>query len=434
VVKGQEMENIRFVMLSHPVANNTLQELLEKAETAVDDIVERLTSPLTEEEMTPAKVIPPAERVVFKGTFEQVNDFFYRSLWSDGLPVVLPTQNAVENMLTGTDLHPEDIVALVPPASQKATVEKIAVNAVMAGARPEYMPVIIAAVRAITDPRFWLAGIQQTTNPVTPLLIVNGPIRKDLDINSGSGCFGPGWRANATIGRAIRLIMINIGGAFPKVNDLATQGQPGKYTMCIAENEEALPPTWEPLHVELGFNKDISTVTAFPAQDMRKTGYGLAAMAEGMMTATQYPTCANLGQVLTVFSPEDIKLVLNGIYAPPTIVEGCLTKEAAKRYLYENSAVPWERHIRGGYTTIWRLSGHYKPSGAYACVQAYENGRVPIVQAPEKIVIVVAGGAGLHSVAISSAGISEMVTREIQLPTNWDELLASAKPHGRSPL
>ncbi|MER3419161.1 MAG: hypothetical protein C4290_00950 [Chloroflexota bacterium] len=148
---------------------------------------------------------------------------------------------------------------MLPPRQGEATVERIAINAVMAGCRPEYLPVVIAAVEAMADPDFNLDGVQATTHPVAPLVIVNGPAARELGINCGYNCYGQGTRANATIGRAIRLILMNIGGGLPGTGDRSTQGSPAKYSYCVAENEDANP--WEPLHVERGYSRDTSTVT-----------------------------------------------------------------------------------------------------------------------------------------------------------------------------
>ncbi|MBI2908357.1 MAG: hypothetical protein HYX92_11975 [Chloroflexi bacterium] len=183
---------------------------------------------------------------------EAATGFLYEQGWTDGLPVVVPTPDRVEAMLAGTRRRPEDLIGLIPPAMGKATVEKMAINAVMAGCLPSYLPVVIAALEAMVAPEFVLARVQATTNPVAPLAVVNGPIRQKLDINCGHNALGQGRQSNATIGRAIRLILSNIGGAIPGVTDMATLGQPAKYTFCLGENEEALPTTWPPLHVEKG--------------------------------------------------------------------------------------------------------------------------------------------------------------------------------------
>jgi hypothetical protein len=194
-------------------------------------------------------------------TLEAANDWFCREKLSDGLPIIPPTPERVETMLTGTSRDPQESIGLIPPKWAPATVEKIAINSVMAGCLPQYLPVVIAAVEAICEPRFNIYGVQATTGYVGPALLVNGPARKTLGINCDAGVFGPGFRANATIGRAIRLILITVGGGFPGETDRSTFGWPGKYTFCFGENEEKSP--WEPYHVEMGFNASESTVTAF---------------------------------------------------------------------------------------------------------------------------------------------------------------------------
>ena len=178
-------------------------------------------------------------------------EYYFERGVTDGLPVVPPTEARMMRMLGGHGAaRPTRSIALVPPNYGAATLEKIAVNAVMAGCKPEYLPVVVAGVQAMCAEQVSLHGVQGTTHTATPLFIVNGPVRQQLDINCATGVFGSGWRANATIGRALRLIMINIGGARPAEIDKSTMGHPGKYTFLIGEYEEASP--WEPLHVEKG--------------------------------------------------------------------------------------------------------------------------------------------------------------------------------------
>ncbi len=181
--------------------------------------------------------------------------------WSDGLPVVPPTPERVARMLTGTSRAADDIVAVVPPNLAEVTVEKIAINAVMAGCLPEYLPVVIAAVEAVCTDEFNMHGVLATTMGVAPVLIVNGPIRHEIGMNSGMNAFGQGTRANSTIGRALQLVVRNVGGGRPGEVDRSTQGQPGKVGMCFAEDEEGSP--WTSLAESLGFDSDVSTVTAF---------------------------------------------------------------------------------------------------------------------------------------------------------------------------
>src|SRR5437899_10173109 len=193
---------------------------------------------------------------------DAIESLFARGV-TDGLPVVPPTRRLVERAIAASGRAADELIALVPPNYGRATVEKIAINAVMAGCRPEYLPVVIAAIDAICDEAFDLHGVSATTDAPSPLVIVNGPIRGPLEINSGAGVFGSGWRANATIGRAVRLVCVNLGGARPGVVSMSTLAHPGRYTYCIGEHEEASP--WESLAVELGLAPEQNTVALLAA-------------------------------------------------------------------------------------------------------------------------------------------------------------------------
>ncbi|KIN65657.1 Thiol-disulfide oxidoreductase domain protein [Sulfitobacter noctilucae] len=188
-------------------------------------------------------------------------EFMFDQGFSDGLPLVPPTPERVMRMLAGTHRDPQELVATVPPNMGEATVEKIAINAVMAGCKPEYLPVVIAAVEAVCTDAFNIHGVTATTMGAAPVMIVNGPIRAQIGMNAGLGALGAGNRANATIGRALRLVVRNVGGASTGGVERSTMGNPMKFTMCFAENEERSP--WEPLHVERGFKAEDSVVTVF---------------------------------------------------------------------------------------------------------------------------------------------------------------------------
>ena len=181
--------------------------------------------------------------------------------WSDGLPVVPPTKERVLRMLRGSSRDPDEVLGIVPPALAECTVEKVAVNAVLAGARPEYFPVVLAAVEAILDPRFAMHGVLATTDFASPIVIVSGAVARQIGMNSGVNALGQGNRANATIGRTVQLVVRNIGGGLPGQVDRATIGQPGKYTYCIAEDES--DSQWQPFRVDRGFSHEQSTVTLF---------------------------------------------------------------------------------------------------------------------------------------------------------------------------
>ncbi len=192
---------------------------------------------------------------------DDVAEFMFDQGFSDGLPLVPPTPERVLRMLQGTSRSAQDVVAIVPPNMGEATIEKIAINAVMAGCKPEYLPVVIAAVEAVCTDEFNMHGVTATTMGAAPVMVVNGPIRQKIGMNMGLGALGAGNRANATIGRALRLIIRNVGGASTGGVERSTLGNPMKFTMCFAEWEERTP--WEPLHVERGFSPDDSVVTVF---------------------------------------------------------------------------------------------------------------------------------------------------------------------------
>jgi hypothetical protein len=251
---------------------------------------------------------------------------------TDGLPVVPPTATRVAAAVEASRRQGDELVALVAPRLGRATVEKIAINAVMAGCRPEYMAVVIAGVQAICDPAFALVGVSGTTDAVAPLLIVNGPVRKLLDVNSGAGVFGPGWRANATIGRAVRLIWQNIGGARPGGISMSTFSQTGRYSYCIGENEEESP--WGPLHVEHGFAAADSTVAAIAAEapqvvantSGRTAREILATIARsGIVIASD--AHAGLGDTVLVIGPEHAR----------TIAADGWSKADARQFVWEQT-------------------------------------------------------------------------------------------------
>ena len=234
----------------------------------------------------------------------------YEKGWTDGLPVVPPTPERVERMLSATDRDPDELIAAVPPKWGRATVEKVAINAVMAGCKPAYLPLILTAVEAMTVEQFNLHGVQVTTSHVGPMLVVNGPIRKQLEINDGFNLFGQGWRANATIGRTLRLVCTNIGGALPGELDRAAFGHAGKYTCCIAEKEEASP--WKPLHVERGFQADDSTITVFAAAGPQTVNDHGNNTAEGILNTIAHNIAApgnSSGETLLVIGVEHAKTI-----------------------------------------------------------------------------------------------------------------------------
>jgi len=256
---------------------------------------------------------------------------------TDGLPVIPPTKGRVERMLSGTSCDRSELVGEVPPNYGRATVEKVAINAVMAGCRSEYLPVVLAAVQAACDPTFNLHGMSTSTHFSAPLIVVNGPIRIRIGLNCSYGVFGPGFRANATIGRALRLVMINVGGARPGETSMSTFGHPGRYTYCIGEYEEASP--WPPYHVERGLARDVSAVTLFAGEGPHgisdhasRTARSLAgsigwSMA-GLWNAKHFPLYSH---TMLVVGPEHAR----------TFGDDRWSKDDLKRHLLETVRVPY---------------------------------------------------------------------------------------------
>ncbi|MBI4562692.1 MAG: hypothetical protein HY724_11670, partial [Candidatus Rokubacteria bacterium] len=212
----------------------------------------------------------------------QAMELYFEKGWTDGLPVVPPTEERIWAMLEAAGLEPDHQITFITNRQAEVTAEKVAVNAVMAGCKPEYMPVVVAAIEGIGDPKWGYHGPGTSTAGAAVLMVVNGPIARRLQINSGDNLFGPGFRANATIGRAVRLVMRNVVGTLPGKLDRATLGHPGKYTYVIAENEEDSP--WPPLHVERGFRPEQSAVTVMAAEASHQFYNQLSNAAEGILT------------------------------------------------------------------------------------------------------------------------------------------------------
>jgi hypothetical protein len=261
---------------------------------------------------------------------EAAFEYAYGKGWTDGLPIIPPTPTRVERMLAHLGRDPDEVIAELPPRWGKATVELIVINAVMAGCRPEYLPVLIAAVRAVGDPAFGLHGVQPTTNAQTPFVIVNGPIRHEIELNCGRGCLGPGWRANATIGRALRLILLNIGGGIPAETDMSTHGWPGKFTLCCGEDEEHNP--WGTLSATRGFDPGQNTVTVFAATSMKQLS---------VMNDNPESIMILIADTLQSYSGGgfEIVLVIPSGYFDIWDAAG-LTRATVQQYLWERAGTP----------------------------------------------------------------------------------------------
>jgi hypothetical protein len=327
---------------------------------------------------------------------EAVVEAFVTREWCDGLPIVPPTADRVRAMLG--DAEPERPLGAMPPLWRTATLETVAVNAVMAGCRPEYFPVIVAAVDAMLDPDFNLYGVQATTHPVAPLAIVNGAYGRRIGLHSGSGCFGPGFRANATIGRALRLILMNVGGAWPGRHDMATQGSPAKFSYCIAENEEASP--WGPL-------KDGDAVTVYGGEGPHNVNDHASTTASGILSTVSH-TAATLGSNVGWYFSQSQLLVVLGPEHARTIAGDGLTRADVQRFVYEHARLPLATLKLGG---MWGM--HDWP--AWMMALRDDEVRPPQVPSPDDVLVVVAGGPGKHSSVVPNTCFSRAVSRPIEL-------------------
>ena len=347
-----------------------------------------------------------AKSVEVEDSYRNILAYFehcYEQGWTDGLPVYPPTDDALNAMLRFTDRGRYEVVAEIQPRNGAATVEKIAINAIMTGCRPEYLPVFISAVEAIVQPQYNLYGRQTTTHPGAHLLIVHGPLRKELAVNCRQNVFGHGFRANATLGRALRLIMINIGGNQAGVTDMATHGHPGKYSYCIGEDEEGSP--WSPFHVDRGLAAETSAVTVMCAEAPHNVNDMVSKTPE-LFLGSAASTMSTLGSntLYTSGNQSEHMLVVTSETAHWLAEQGW-SKSAVQAYLFE--------HARKSVREM-RDRGHWDVTPLPDFVDTTnDDSRVPITGRPEDILILVAGGQGRHMNAILTAGYTRCVTRAI---------------------
>ena len=390
-----------------------VDEVRPVATAALNEIIAALTVPLTRDEANPkVDQTGRSPRLVevtgadYADAAEKVNQLFLTNRWADGLPIVPPTAQAIKAMLKGTSRSPDEVIGLVAPRNGVATIEKIAINAVMAGARAEYLPVIIAAMEGFTDQDFDVTHMQTSTGSFEAALIVSGPIAKELDFNSGMGLLGHGWRANSTIGRAVRLNLLNLGQTWPGENDMALLGRVSSYTLLsFAENNEASP--WEPYHASQGFRPEDSTVTVSVVGGVATVGGG---------AVTPWSAQRILDSVTNQIS--SIGTYLGGVYAAKRIVvfhPDCAaelasmgyTPERLRQYLYEKSRVPYERLSANARREVRRMiqDRQIRPDRAPLFEEGLKDGGlVPALQSPDDIHIMVAGGSPGYSFLLGYTG------------------------------
>ena len=402
--------------------NDTLWILNPSGQTAagawIDDTLQARVDERRMRSKWPLAGCFPRQRVeVVRGIdpLAEVARLFDLRGWTDGLPVIAPTMGKVEEMLDYSPLSRNAVIGELDPLKGLATAEKVAVNAVMAGCRPDYLPVVLTAVAALSEPDFNLRGVQTTDENVTPLILVNGPITRQIGMNDSFGCLGPGWRANATIGRAVRLVMQNIGGGWPAVVAFAGLGQPGRYTLCFSENETQSP--WEPLHTDAGYHADQNVVTVLRSESAINVTGGLEEVASVMGSAASAFSWLHGGVVTVVISPAT---------ATALSKEG-ISKEEARQWLYENGRIS-----AAALETLWirKNVGKAKewPDWAEAAIAA---GAVPAVESPEKITLVVAGGDVpiAQQAYFPTWGYPDCrIMKEIELPSGWQPIEEEISP------
>ena len=310
---------------------------------------------------------------------------------TDGLPVVVPTPDRVARMVLASGQDADMVLGEMGPGKGVATIEKVAIAAVMAGCLPDYMPLVVAAVKAVIDPVFDLTEMQATTHCTAPLIIVNGPARLSCGpVASGFGALGPGHRANASIGRALRLSMINIGGGRPGVSDMALLGHPGKFTYCLAEDEESSP--FGPLHVACGFQTDDSVVTVIGAEAPHSVLYSPNADdpldAEKLLSQLAHGL-ANLATNNAILTGGSAVVVLNPEHAD-VLARANMNRQAVTQRLWELTHVSSAERIENGQQfTAWQIENDVGPT-------------YPAFPGPENILILTAGGVGLYSMVMPS--------------------------------
>ena len=417
---GWDMPGLPLVVVPHPLAKRSAEECGRFAADVLGEIGDALTTdPLTLEAKYRAKTLDSGRRryrSLFESEFnapdaprsfrgpdsiEALNRLFYRRGWSDGLPVLPPRPQRTEAMLGGRDA--EELAGFVEPRLGRATLGKLAANAVMAGCGPSHFPVVVAATRAMCDPRFNLKALQSTTHPCTVACLVGGPLGRELEVNAGYNAFGQGSHANAAIGRAIRLVMTNVGGASPGALDRSTMGSPAKYALCFAENVEASP--WPSYHDELGLDPAESHVTVMGVEGPHnvndhygRTGEEILLTIAGTLASPGANNFYLEGQPVVVIGPEHAEVIAGDGF----------TKADVKRFLAKHAVVPRAVVSEAMVDVLAERMPHH-------LIGHRGSGGVRFVTEPEDLIVLVAGGAGRHSAVLPTFGHStEAVTHRIE--------------------
>lgn len=395
---------------------------LSPIEAKQNELVEGLTR--WEPEVKEKGVETPPEITVkgrdYKDAHETINTLFLKNMWGDGLPVVPPTRERVDWILRGTDKPREEVIGKILPRGGIATVEAIAASLAMAGGRPEYLPVLIAAVEALTDPAQRHERMNTTTNSTYPVVVVNGRIAFDIRLNAGYGCLGPDPKkpAGASLGRAIRFLLMNLGGSLPGDGSMSIFGGPARYTgLVFAEDELGIPEAWGPLNVEQGFEAGANTVTVYSVASTTnipggETGSEDAAVASLNRAAGFMGTPNGNYWFVTYESGAPPGLLVLARGTAQGLAELGWSKREVKEYLWEHSKVPASK-LKPRVDTWWMPR------------EEILKDPMPITRSPDEIKLVVAGGEQSGHMMWLQVGCcpTQLTSAEIDVPEAWNDLI-----------
>ena len=418
--KGYGMPTLRSLLIPGFVWGQPGERKIPLAKASFADMINALTRPLTPEEAKPKPIVKEVLKPVkittegYELTVEKFNQLFLENQWGDGLPLLPPTKEAVKWMLTGTSRSPEEVIGKVAPKNGIATIEKIAINAVMAGAKPEYLPVIIAAMEGLADKAYDLVHPQISMGQFNWAIIVSGPIGEEIGMNSSTGFLGHGWRANNTIGRAVRLSLINLGHTWPGVTDMARVGRQSAHTLyTFVENQKFSP--WPPYHVIQGYKPEdsyvtVSTIGGYGAWTVTAIG-GVGWTAEMQLDEVIKTILSRRDAVFAQYKPEvwvPYALPYKYIFViPPELAQRYqkqgFTRESLRQYIYEKTSIPYEelspkeiKGIQGKIELSIKGEGVYSQRIPPELIPVFKEalkpgGKVPILMTPEDIHLFVAG-------------------------------------------
>lgn len=399
IARQEGFESLPIVTIPHPIGGQEPGALDDAVLAVVDRVAEGLldgSGPVTAHGAQDAVRDAPTDPSAFL-------DFAAAQGWGDGLPLIPPAVALVEAAVAATGLDPDTHLGPVPPADRGATVRAVAANAVLAGCTPDLVPVVVAAVRAALHPDLNLQALTTTTHPVTPLVIVHGPVVGELGFNAGPNVLGQGNRANATVGRALRLVLRHIGGAQPGQTDRATHGSPAKYSYCMAENAAETP--FATFHADRGGGAT-GAVTLVGGEGPHNVNDHGSTDAAGLLRtiAGTLATlgCNNLylrGEMLLVLSPEHAA----------TLARGGFDRRAIQEHLLHHARADVRGVSEGNLERFRRISPHLFD-------EPPEDGHVPMLDRPEDLLVLVAGGPGKHSAVVPTFGATRAVTVDVSRP------------------